>query len=275
MFNPTEFLRLPGPVDVLPESPAWHGPTGQVFWVDHATRTLNSVALCQQIYTPHNLETDGNLRFVKTVSDTLLLVGSERRIYEYNLETEMLAPFESLPPLTDATCINDGAIGPGGRIVVAVSDLKEENAIGGFFLLEDQSWSLIADGMVVANGPAFSPCGRMLYLSDTFGRRILRYSLEGRSIDLFCDLSDRDGYPDGLFTDPQGNLFISYWAGRAIEIYSPDAALSERIVIGKANATCCCAFDSDGTRHLLITCCDDEDTVHASGAYLKTLGAPE
>ncbi|WP_422383884.1 SMP-30/gluconolactonase/LRE family protein [Roseibium album] len=269
MQDTVEFRRLLGPVDELPESPCWQSATSQVFWVDHCSKSLRSFGLSESSCRVFDLETDGNLRFVKSQSDSALLVGSERGIYQFDIGTAILAEFGNPPPLSADTCINDGAIGPDGEVVVAISDQNEEMPLGGFYKLSDGTWDCIHDRVIVANGPAFSPCGRMLYLSDTFGRCIFRYEFETGLTERFCDLSDREGYPDGLFATPNGDLLVSYWGGGMVEVLSPDAVLLQRFELAAKNATCCCVFQYSDARYLLVSAAGDKDG--SAGVFLRTI----
>jgi len=254
--NKDFFRRLPGPEDSLPESPCWHEKSGRIFWVDHGTSVLNSVGLPGEVYRPIKLETEGNLRFVQS-AETNLLIGSERGLYLFDPETDILTDYGPDLPLSPETCINDGALGPEGTVVIAISDLSEEQPLGGFYKLSAEGWACIEANIIVANGPAFSPCGDYLYMSDTFGRRILKHDIAYEHNTVFCDLSDRKGYPDGLITTPAGALCVSYWAASAVEVLTPDGALFRRFEISLPNATCAALFDHLGTQYLAVTACTD------------------
>ena len=261
------FRRLPGPEDSLPESPCWHKKSGRIFWVDHGTSVLNSVGLPGEVYRPIELKTEGNLRFVQS-AETNLLIGSERGLYLFDPETDILTNYGPDLPLSPETCINDGALGPEGTVVVAISDLSEEQPLGGFYKLSAEGWACIEANIIVANGPAFSPCGDFLYMSDTFGRRILKHDIPNEHSTVFCDLSDRKGYPDGLVTTPAGALCVGYWAGAAVEVLSLDGALFRRFEISLPNATCAALFDYAGTQYLAVTACTDHGD---GGLFLQDL----
>lgn len=170
MTEKSTFRRVPAAANILPESPCWHGPTNQLFWIDHATKILQSFGFPEETPEALPLKTKGNLRFVKSGDEDTLIIGSERGLYRFQISTQKLTILTDTLPLDVTTCINDGDVGPDGTVVIAVSDIKEAEPLGGFYILDSTGWMCIWDQVIVANGPAFSSDGNTLFLSDTFGQ---------------------------------------------------------------------------------------------------------
>lgn len=265
-IKPT-FERLPGPLDTLPESPHWHAKTQQLFWVDHATKTLNSIQFPSRQYDAIYLATNGNLRFLAARNTCSLVIGSERGLYDYDLKEQTLIPIYHPLPLLPDTVINDGTVSPTGQIVIAVSDVHETNPCGGFFHMPNDVWEPLKGNIIVANGPAFSADGSMLYMSDTLNKRILRYHTKTRTFGEDITFIEQEGFPDGLYMDHMNCLNISFWGGANVGVFDVGReTLSTFDVVG-TNATCCCRLILDGAERLAVTICDDNPCFD-NGVYI-------
>jgi len=116
---------------------------------------------------------------------------------------------------------NDAKLGPDGRLYAGTMDDSETTVSGGFYVLDAGGRVAQLDqDFQVPNGPAFSPDGTVIYNNDSALRRTYAYDLssEGRLSNrrLFHEFSEADGYPDGMTTDIDGNLWIAMWDGRVI-----------------------------------------------------------
>ena len=252
------FERLAGPSDTLPESPLWHESTDSLFWVDHATKTLNCSRFPNREFTNIPLETRGNLRFVKSGSADRLMIGSERGLYELRLSDRQLISLEDSLPIHSGTCINDGAVGPNGQIVLAISDVDESRPIGGFFLRQPDGWACIQDQVTIANGPVFSMDGDLIYTSDTLNKQIYSYDMIDKKLAPYLDLRKFAGYPDGLFISPAGLLYISFWEGARVDVYRGRKLIDSIKKTPGMNATCSCLIGDGGDGKMAVTVCDHQ-----------------
>lgn len=117
-----------------------------------------------------------------------------------------------------------------GRIWLSVStrispraDDYRKNACSGFIvLIEGNCARIVADNLGYTNEMALSPDGRFLYVNETFGRRLTRFTIEENG-----DISDKSvvaefgagDYPDGLTLDVEGNFLVtSIVSNRVIRI---------------------------------------------------------
>ena len=265
MLKTVLFERLAGPSNTLPESPLWHEMTTSLFWVDHATKILNCSQFPDQEFMSIPLETKGNLRFVKSGGPDRLIIGSERGLYALYLPDRRLVPLGDPLPIHSGTCINDGAVGPNGQIVLAISDLDEVRPIGGFFLQEPGGWACFHDQVRIANGPAFSVDGDLIYTSDTLNKRIFSYHMIDKKLMPYLDLRKFSGYPDGVFMSSAGLLYVSFWAGARVNAYREHKLVDSITKTPGMNATCSCLVGDDGT--IAVAVCD-QDPQFAGGIFL-------
>jgi len=135
-----------------------------------------------------------------------------------DVHVEWIADPESHVP---GNRFNDGKLGPDGRFYAGTMDDSETTASGGFYVLDAGGHVAQLDqDFRVPNGPAFNLDGTTVYNNDSALRRTYAYDLspDGRLSNrrLLHEFAEADGYPDGMTTDLDGNLWIAMWDGRAI-----------------------------------------------------------
>jgi sugar lactone lactonase YvrE len=115
----------------------------------------------------------------------------------------------------------------------------------------------IVDGVIVANGIAFSPDGTTLYFTDT--RRYISYAFaldldDGVVTDrrVFADYSDTKDRPDGACVDADGCLWAAFFAGSRIVRYAPEGKIDLVVPLPVTNPTCLC-FGGPDFKTLYIT----------------------
>ena len=118
-------------------------------------------------------------------------------------------------------------------------------------------YTLLVNDFVLPNGLAFSPDESVLYINDSRRGHIRAYDLlptgalalgTGR---IFADLTgEREGVPDGMKVDAEGNVYCGGSGG--IWIMDPTGKLLGIIVHGKS-ATTNIAWGDDDWKTLYIT----------------------
>ncbi|HWU03432.1 MAG TPA: SMP-30/gluconolactonase/LRE family protein [Novosphingobium sp.] len=151
--------------------------------------------------------------------------------------TPLCAPEAALPGnrLNDATVAADGAIWFGSM------DDAEQADSGRIYRIDAQGCADTGlPPVCITNGPAFSPCGRIMYHHDTLGRRIWASTVEGARITgtcLFAQIEEGAGYPDGPTVDAEGCLWVGLFAGWGVRRYAPDGRLIATLRFPVANVT--------------------------------------
>ena len=123
--------------------------------------------------------------------------------------------------------LNDGRCDAAGRFWVGSMDEDEERSTGALYRLDtDHSLQKVDDGYIVANGPAFSPDGRILYESDTFQSVIYAFDVDdGGNVAnrrVFARFETGDGRPDGLTVDSEGGVWAAVSGGWSMTRFTPD-----------------------------------------------------
>jgi len=142
--------------------------------------------------------------------------------------------------------LNDGACDAMGRFWAGSMDDTETNPTGHLYRINaDRSIARFEAGFVVTNGIRWSNDNKRMYLVDSVARTIWSYDFDVASGTpgprrVFVQLTEADGYPDGLCVDAQDHVWSAHWAGSRLTRYRSDGAKERTIAIPAPNVTCCC-----------------------------------
>jgi gluconolactonase len=143
-----------------------------------------------------------------------------------------------------------------------------------------QKWVEVADDLNYANGIGVSPDQKTLYVGETVGNCILKFTINGDG-----SLSHRSNLallnlltpnkvnswwigPDSMKIDSKGNVYVAQWSGGKILKLSPDGKLLHIFEIAAGNGTTNVAF-GDGERELYVTVVNDPNDPQAKGSIVK------
>lgn len=131
--------------------------------------------------------------------------------------------------------LNDGKVDRQGRFVAGSMDTLEAGPNGALYRLDaDLKLTRLEAGIIVSNGPCWSPDGDTFYFSDTWSGQISAYDYDvatgtpgGKR--RFCGGLDNGGGFDGATVDAEGCLWSAHvYAGQLVR-YRPDGEI-DRIV---------------------------------------------
>jgi sugar lactone lactonase YvrE len=146
----------------------------------------------------------------------------------------------ALTPISDPEAslpgnrFNDGKVDRNGRFWAGTKNLANTpEPSGSLYRLDaDLRAHRITGGISCTNGIAWSPDNRVLYLCDTWLRRIYRYAFDASSgtagrRTLFAELSPEQGFPDGLTVDAEGCVWNAHYDGWRITRYDADGQVMQ------------------------------------------------
>jgi sugar lactone lactonase YvrE len=153
-----------------------------------------------------------------------------------------------------ATRMNDGVADPAGRFWAGSMAYDAKSPLGSLYRLDaDGTVHRVYEGLAIVNGPAFSADGRLMYLSDTHGGVVLRFTVaESGDLgepDRFWEVAIGDGSPDGLSVDDEGDVWVALWGGGEVRRIAPDGSIAARIPLPARQPTSVCLADG----RLLVT----------------------
>ena len=242
----------------LGEGPAWDARTRTVYWVDILQKRLH----VHQENQNRSIQLDATPGCVAPCKDGALIFAqrtSEGRncFARFNTSTakaSILAAVEQ--PANNR--FNDGKCDPCGRFLAGTMDMNEQEASGALFSLEGAEITCLLDGIRISNGLAWSSEFSTLYFIDTPTRQIkaFDYDLSSGQLDNpreVIRIPEALGWPDGMTSDIQGNLWIAMWGGAQVTRWNPHTGrLLEQIPLPARQITSC-VFGGRDLNELYIT----------------------
>jgi L-arabinonolactonase len=239
------------------ESPFWDTPRQLLHWVDIfgcALHCYDPAAGRDTLLPMPDLVT-----FVAPHVDGGRVVALRRAIVHV-AEDGTQTPVAT-PPLGPGVRLNDGATDPMGRLWIGSMALPENpDADGVLWRIDlDGRCDPVIHGLRTANGLAFAPDGRTLYLSDShpdvrtiyaFDYEPLSGTVSGRRT--FVRTHDLVGRPDGGCVDREGGYWMAAVDGWSLLRFTGEGRLdaSIRFPVEKPSKAC---FGGPGLDVLYVT----------------------
>jgi gluconolactonase len=148
-----------------------------------------------------------------------------------------------------------------------------------------KQWVEVAGDFNYANGIGISPDQKTLYVSETVGNSIKKFTIQPDGT-----LSNRANFallnllvknkvdswwlgPDSLKIDKQGNMYVAQWSGGKVLKISPQGKLLHVFDIAAGDGTTNVAFDP-GEKNLFVTVVKDPRDPQAKGSIVKIANVP-
>ena len=236
---------------LLGEGPVWDERTQTLYWVD---------ILNKRIYA--NGDSLAELdEFIGCLAPRVrggLILAKRFSFWTFDLSatssTFLAAPTDE--PATNR--FNDGKCDPRGRFLAGTMNLNEKDSTGSLYSFDGESIAKLLSNVTISNGLTWSPDGKTFYYIDTPTRVVqaFDYDLDTGAIAsprVAVTIPASLGWPDGMTSDSQGNLWIAMWGGAQITKWNPHTGqLLEQIPV-PALQTSSCAFGGKHLNELFIT----------------------
>ncbi len=143
-----------------------------------------------------------------------------------------------------------------------------------------QAWVGVADNLNYANGVGVSPDQKTLYVSETVGNCMLKFTvnpdgtLGNRTNFALLNLLTPNAVdswwlgPDSMKVDAAGNIYVAQWSGGKILKLSPDGRLLHEFKIAAGRGTTNIAFGAGG-KELYVTVVKDPNDPRAEGSVVR------
>jgi gluconolactonase len=143
-----------------------------------------------------------------------------------------------------------------------------------------EKWVEVADDLNYANGIAVSPEQKTLYVSETVGNCMLKFtinedgSLSNRSNFALFNLLTKNKVdswwlgPDSMKVDSKGNIYVAQWFGGKILKISPEGKLLHLFEIAAGDGTTNVAF-GEGEKELYVTVVKNPADPQAKGSIVR------
>jgi gluconolactonase len=245
-------------------------------WDGKSTTVINSLSGCS-----HN-----GLALTKRKTFLLACTDNHGAILELDMTGKQLRRWDAddkgnkfAGGINDVTVTADGGayatvFGPPEDLPTAVAGKILYLAPGG------RKWIEVARDLNYANGIGVSPDQKTLYVSETVGNCILKFtvnpdgSLKNRSnfalLNLLAPNKASSWWlgPDSMKIDAKGNMYVAQWFGGKILKISAAGKLLRVFEIAAGDGTTNVAF-GPGERELYVTVVKDPDDPKARGSVVK------
>ncbi|MFI7544840.1 SMP-30/gluconolactonase/LRE family protein [Actinoplanes sp. NPDC049599] len=168
----------------------------------------------------------------------------------------LLAPggveqFAAATPVTGRDWrMNDAVADPAGRLWAGSMACDQSPGGGALYRLDpDGRVRIVLRGLTIGNGPAFTPDGRTMFLSDTPLGHVDVFDVDPATGELggrrpFLRFDAAEGAPDGLTVDADGFLWVALFGGGAVRRYRPDGQLDRIVPVPARQPTSVCLAGS-------------------------------
>lgn len=254
------FERLTEQAAQLGEGPCWHQDEQALYWVDILGKRLHRFTPAGTARHQHwDLpELVGTVAPQRSCAGGGLLLALQNDVVKFDPATGKCAPFVTVD--TDPrTRLNDGKCDPQGRFWVGSMDLEEKESIGSLYSVErDGTVKQWADGIGVSNGMTWSPDEREMFYIDSPTRCVYVYTMDPESgvisdRRVLVEFDESEGFPDGMTSDADGNLWIAHWGGARVTKRHPKTGEVLASYPTEAYQTSACCFGGPDLRELYVT----------------------
>lgn len=233
----------------LGETPVWSAAEQALYWVN-----------CEQPSALHRWSpATGERRtwaMPKRVGGYALKAGAREHgglvvvladgIYDLDAASSEIS-LKAPSPLPAHVALHETGVDRQGRLWMGAYDhhwspANRTSRDGALCRLDAGRLTPVVVGLSVANGLAFSPDGRILYIADSPSRRIEAFDLDPATGELsgrrlFVELPAGEGHIDGATVDADGGYWLAVVGLGQLRRYRPDGTLDRAIALPFSNPT--------------------------------------
>lgn len=231
-------MRIEVLVDVkttLGEGPLWDVEQERLYWIDSFDgRVFRSTVDGRELRCWDVPQKIGSMALRKDGSGAVVSLARGFHLLDFNTgDVQLVADPE---PGKVNNRLNDGKVDKHGRFVAGSMDTMEEGPNGALYRLDpDFSLHKIDDGIIVSNGPCWSPDGGTFYFTDTWSGEIWRYDYDQKTGNVsnrgtFAKVdTSRGGAADGATVDAEGFLWNALVYDGKLVRYDPNGKVDRMI----------------------------------------------
>ena len=219
---------------ILGEGPFWCKRSGQLFFVDIIAKTLFRLDPATGVTSRWVFDEEISC-IDRTNVPGIFIIALRSGLYHFDPETGNTEARFLPPKKCESQRLNDGCADRFGGFWIGTMDDNEKQNCGTVYRLGKSGHTTEVDtGYGVTNGPAFSPDGSTVYVTDSKARTIfkLQYDFDENKLlskSVFTQLPSAEGCPDGMVCTKAGYLWVACWDGWCIRRYSPAGDLVDII----------------------------------------------
>jgi len=202
------------------------------------------------------IKVNKEIGFISQINDKIYVLGLKSELRFVNLQNLKIQTSISIEPDKLNNRINDGKVDPIGRLWFGTMDNLEKKQSGSLYCL-DKNLILhkVDDNYLITNGPAFIDKNNF-YHTDSAKRIIYKIRINNKlkilKKTIFIKLKKKSGFPDGMTTDKNNNLWVCHYDAGLISIYNLKGKKIHQISLPSKNITNC-TFGGKFNNELYVT----------------------
>lgn len=236
---------------ILGEGPIWDFRLQTLYWID---------IINKRIYAGGDtlIELDDLVGCIAPRRSGGLVFTQRFSFASLDLAPLKVTLLSSLSDEPSKNRFNDGKCDPCGRFLAGTMDMGESDPNGSLYSFNGTSITKLLNNTTISNGMTWSPDHKKFYYIDTPTRRVTAfdYDIESGAIAnprTIIHVPEALGWPDGMTSDRQGNLWIAMWGGAQVTKWDPNTGhLLEQIPVPAKNVSSC-IFGGTDLNELYIT----------------------
>ena len=241
----------------LGEGPVWDSRSQTLYWIDILNKSIfaNADLLLQLDDLAGCMAPGKDGGFILALKTE----GGQRFSFAgLDLDSTKLTLLSALDNELPGNRFNDGKCDPRGRFIAGTMHLAETDPTGSLYSFDGRSITKLLSGITISNGLTWSPDYKTFYYIDTPTRevRAFDYDIESGAIAnsrVAVHVHESLGWPDGMTSDAQGDLWIAMWDGAQVTKWDPNTGkLLEQFPVPALNVSSC-IFGGKDLNELYIT----------------------
>ncbi len=244
----------------LGEAPLWHPQRNSLLWLDILHRRL-----FEKSFDSQNPKADSTWLLPEYASAmaqdkydaNIIWMVTNKSFGKYDLSKCSYNPVLSLS-LDRAFRSNDGGVSPDGAFWFGTMEWSPSGINGSIYSISTKAILRKQNIRIgIPNTFCWNPNGKVIYISDSFQRKIFSFEVKNHRLDakkmhVFVDLSDEEQAPDGGTFDNKDFLWNAHWDGHKVVKYNAYGEITEEISMPVPKPSSCC-FGGPNYQHLFIT----------------------
>lgn len=245
----------------LGESCRWDEVRQELSWVDiYGGLFFRATAKGTQIDIVRRYDLGGNPSAVAPLDDRAegWILGRDQSIFALD-EAGSLRQLASPNGLSPDVRMNDGAADPWGRFWIGSMREDEGEGSASLYRYDGASGvSTVLTNVTISNGLGWSPDRSTMYYVDSAPGTISAFDVDDegtpskRRVLVQLD-GERDGSPDGLCVDANGDLWVALFNGYGVRQYSPAGEHLSTVTVDTPQVTCCAIGGANATTLYITT----------------------
>ena len=267
----------------LGEGIFWDGRRRRLFWFDINNKTMWSCAADGGGLRSAQLSK--RISAAASAADGNFIAAADNGFGIFNPDTGAFSEWRDVEAGMSANRTNDGRADMHGAFWFGTMNFDAQTVSGAIYrALPSGEVQKKMDDVAIPNAICFSPPGDVMYWTDTPHRVIWKCALspDGKmgAREVFVEMADDSGNPDGAVVDAEGFLWNAEYDGWRVVRYAPDGSVDRIINVPVSRPTCPIIVGGDSPKVYIVTAnqnlTEDElkNQPQAGGVFVADSPAP-